>query len=299
MESGFRIAVMLLREIKNIFHTELDTLYGKEEVSSFFYLLIEHYFDLERFILAIQPDLIITKAQETQIFKALSELKSEKPIQHILGTSYFMDLDFKVNEQVLIPRPETEELVRWILDDVTHRNQPLTLLDMGTGSGCIPIALAKNISNATVTALDISSDALQIAKENAKTHSVTIGFFQADILKLKFEFGLGLELELNFDIIVSNPPYVRELEKESMHTNVIDHEPKIALFVPNEDPLQFYKAIVKYASDHLNAKGCLYLEINQYLGTEMISLLEEYGFSSIELRKDMFGNDRMLKGIKI
>jgi release factor glutamine methyltransferase len=287
----------MLREIKNIFHTELDTLYGKEEVSSFFYLVIEHYFDLERFVLALQPDLLITKAQEPILFKALFELKLEKPIQHILCTSHFMDLDFKVNEQVLIPRPETEELVRWILDDVKHRNQPLTLLDIGTGSGCIPIALAKNISNATITALDISSDALKIAKENAKTHFVTIDFFQADILKLEFEF--EFEFELEFDVIVSNPPYVRELEKESMHSNVIDHEPKIALFVPDANPLQFYKAIVKFASDHLKAKGCLYLEINQYLGTEMITLLEEYGFSSIELRKDMFGNDRMLKGSKL
>jgi release factor glutamine methyltransferase len=254
-------------------------------------MLIEHYFDLERFVLALKPDLIITKAQETILFKALSELKLEKPVQHILGTAHFMDLDFKVNEQVLIPRPETEELVCWILDDVKYLKQPLTLLDMGTGSGCIAIALAKNRSNATVTALDISLDALKIAKENAKTNSVTIDFFKADILNLK--------LELDFDIIVSNPPYVRELEKVHMHTNVIDHEPKIALFVSDENPLRFYKAIVKFASDHLNAKGLLYLEINQYLGTEMIALLKDYGFSSIELRKDMFGNDRMLKGSKL
>ena len=295
---------MLLREIKNIFHKELDTLYGKEEAASFFYLLIEHYFNLERFVLAIQPDLVIDKQEETKIFKALSDLKLEKPIQYITGTAHFMDLFFKVNENVLIPRPETEELVRWILDDARPLEQTISILDMGTGSGCIPISLAKNLSNATIQAFDISNKALKVAKKNAEMHGVDIDFFQSDILNLDFSLNadptrsMNLSLERNYDIIVSNPPYVRELEKKDMHNNVIEHEPNIALFVPNEDPLKFYRAIVNFASQQLNAKGILYLEINQYLGKEMVNLLTDFHFENIELRKDMFGNDRMVKGTK-
>ena len=288
---------MLLREIKNIYHSELDAIYGKEEVNSFFYLLIEHYFDLERFILAIQPELVIDKEQETVIFQALSELKLEKPIQHIIGTAYFMDLDFKVNEHVLIPRPETEELVRWILDDHKNTAKILTILDMGTGSGCIPISLDKNLTDAKVFGLDISTDALKVAEENNALLNAGVKFYEADILSLDAETS-AKELDEKFDIIISNPPYVRELEKAEMQNNVIDHEPSLALFVPDEDPLKFYSAVVNFAADHLNENGCLYLEINQYLGEETKQLLEESNFKTIELRKDMFGNDRMIKGIR-
>ncbi|MDO6472026.1 peptide chain release factor N(5)-glutamine methyltransferase [Maribacter sp. 1_MG-2023] len=288
---------MLLREIKNIFHLELDAIYGKDEVNSFFYLLIEHYFDLERFVLAMQPELVIDKEQETVIFQALSKLKLEKPIQHIIGTAYFMGLDFKVNKHVLIPRPETEELVRWILDDVKDVKQLLTILDMGTGSGCIPISLDKNLTNAKVFGLDISTDALKVADENNALLNAGVKFFEANMLSLDAETS-AKELSQKFDIIISNPPYVRELEKEEMQNNVIEHEPSLALFVPDEDPLKFYSAVVNFAADHLNEDGCLYLEINQYLGEETMNLLEESNFKTIELRKDMFGNDRMIKGIK-
>ncbi|MGJ8714078.1 MAG: peptide chain release factor N(5)-glutamine methyltransferase [Maribacter stanieri] len=288
---------MLLREIKNIYHSELDAIYGKEEVNSFFYLLIEHYFDLERFILAIQPELVIDKKQETVIFQALSELKLEKPIQHIIGTTHFMDLDFKVNEHVLIPRPETEELVRWILDDHKNTAKILTILDMGTGSGCIPISLDKNLTDAKVFGLDISKDALKVAEENNALLNSDVKFYEADILSLDMETS-AKELNEKFDIIISNPPYVRELEKAEMQNNVIDHEPSLALFVPDEDPLKFYSAVVNFAANHLNENGCLYLEINQYLGEETKQLLEKSNFKTIELRKDMFGNDRMIKGIR-
>ena len=289
---------MLLREIKNIFHKELDTLYGKEEVTSFFYLLIEHYFDLERFILAIQSDLVIDKKQETLIFNALSELKLEKPIQQIMGVAHFMDLDFKVNEHVLIPRPETEELVRWILDDVKDVKKPLTILDMGTGSGCIPVTLNKLLPNARVYGLDVSLEALDVARENNKNHKASVEFLYADILNLGANVDIQEDvLKQRFDIIVSNPPYVRELEKAAMRKNVLDYEPNLALFVSDENPLQFYSEIVSYASKHLKEKGCLYLEINQYLGEEMVELLKRYDFHTIKLKQDMFGNDRMLKGI--
>ena len=287
---------MLLREIKNVFHAELDNIYGKDEVNSFFYLLIEYYFDLKRFVLAIQPELNIYKEQETVIFKAISELKLEKPIQYIIGKSYFMDMDFKVNEHVLIPRPETEELVRWILDDHENDNKSLHILDMGTGSGCIPISLDKNLTGATVFGLDISTDALEVAEENNGFLNTSVTFFQADILSLEKETSVR-ELYQKFDIIVSNPPYVRELEKAGMQNNVIDHEPSLALFVSDDDPLRFYSAVVNFAYEHLNENGCLYLEINQYFGEEIKHLLEKSNFMTIELRQDMFGNDRMIKGI--
>lgn len=280
---------MLLKEIKNIFHNELDTLFGKQEVNSFFYLLVEHYLGLERFVLAIQPNLIITKEEESPLFNALSQLKLETPIQYIIGKTHFMDLDFKVNKNVLIPRPETEELVRWILDDFSDLDKELKILDIGTGSGCIAISLAKNLPNAKVYALDVSNEALAIAKKNAALNNVEIHFIHADILTMN-------SFEVNFDIIVSNPPYVRLLEKIDMKTNVLKNEPELALFVSNDNPLLFYKKIIVLASKHLVNLGVLYFEINQYLGDETETLLEEANFLNIELRKDIFGNDRMLKG---
>ena len=206
---------MLLREIKNIYHLELDAIYPKDEVDSFFYLAIEHYLDLERFILAINPNLVVTKNDEQPLFEALSQLRLEKPIQYILGTTHFMDLEFKVNENVLIPRPETEELVRWIIDEFSCKNSEFRILDIGTGSGCIAISLAKTLKKAEVFGLDISDKALEVAKENAALNDVEVEFIKADILKTEF-------LEQKFDIIVSNPPYVRMLEKININSNVVE-----------------------------------------------------------------------------
>lgn len=279
---------MLLREIKNIYHLELDAIYPKDEVDSFFYLAIEHYLDLERFILAINPNLVVTKNDEQPLFETLSQLRLQKPIQYILGTTHFMDLEFKVNENVLIPRPETEELVRWIIDKFKCKNSEFRILDIGTGSGCIAISLAKNLKKAEVFGLDISDKALEVAKENAALNDVEVEFIQADILKTKI-------LEQKFDIIVSNPPYVRMLEKININPNVVDHEPELALFVNDNDPLIYYRKITEFAKANLKQGGCLYFEINQYLGNETKSLLETE-FSDVKLRKDLFGNDRMLKG---
>jgi release factor glutamine methyltransferase len=280
---------MLLKEIKKVFHTELDAIYGKEEVSSFFYLLIEHYLGLERFILAVQPELIITKEEGSPLFEALSKLKLQVPIQYIIGKIHFMDLDFVVNKNVLIPRPETEELVRWVLDDFSTVKSDLKILDIGTGSGCIAVSLAKNLPNAKVYAIDVSEEALVVAKETAKLNGVEIYFINADILEVN-------DLDDKFDIIVSNPPYVRMLEKQEMKNNVLDNEPELALFVADDNPLIFYKKIIELAAKNFIDKGVLYFEINQYLGKETQSLLEATNFSEIELRKDFFGNDRMLKG---
>lgn len=280
---------MLLRELKRIFHNELDTLYGKEEVASFFYLLIEHYLGLERFVLAVQPEVRIEKDEEPELFLALSQLKKFRPIQHIIGSTHFMDMDFKVGPQVLIPRPETEELVRWVLEDL-DANACAHILDMGTGSGCIAIGLAKALKNATVHGLDISEGALEIARENALLNQVDVHFFMSDILNFKSE--------LLFDIIISNPPYIRELEKIQMSKNVTSYEPGNALFVPDDDPLIFYRGVAYFASKNLKPNGMLYLEINQYLGADTCQLVRDYDFEKIELRKDMFGNDRMIKAIK-
>ena len=302
---------MLLREIKDIFHKELGDLYPKEEVDSFFYSCIEHYLQLERFILAIQPGITLIKEEEQPLFEALSELKLEKPLQYILGTAHFMDLELQVDKNVLIPRPETEELVQWILDDCQEKkpfkleaernrsviptplnDHSLKILDIGTGSGCIAIALAKSFPDAKVYALDVSEEALNVAKKNAASNGVDVTFLHQDILNSE------IESELVVDVIVSNPPYVRELEKEGIQKNVKDFEPDTALFVSDENPLLFYRAIIDFVENHLSENGKLYFEINQYLGGETKALFNTRNFSEIELRKDMFGNDRMLKAIK-
>ena len=288
---------MYLREIKNIYHLELDPLFPKEEVDSFFYRAIEHYLGLERFVLALEPDLVISREEEEPLFHALNELKQERPIQYVFGKAHFCEMDFKVDENVLIPRPETEELVYWILDLVHNPDligssgeKEFRILDIGTGSGCIAISLAKNLPFAQVTGIDISKAALKLAGENARNNGVEVLFIEADALTLK---GCGGQ----YDIIVSNPPYVREMEKGSMGNNVLNYEPGTALFVTDEDPLLFYKSIVGFATTHLKKRGMLFFEINQYLGKETEQLLERSLFSGVELKKDMFGNDRMLKGI--
>ncbi|MEX0361566.1 MAG: peptide chain release factor N(5)-glutamine methyltransferase [Allomuricauda sp.] len=290
---------MLLKEIKTIFHQELDAIYPVEEVDTFFYRCIEHYLKLERFVLALQPHLVLTKEEETPLFAALADLKQEKPLQYVLGVAHFMDFELKVSEHVLIPRPETEELVEWVVSDIRkeasdirHQTANIRILDIGTGSGCIAIALAKKFPDANVYALDVSEKAIGVARENAKLNGVDVAFIHQDILDPNFELGL----ELEFDVIVSNPPYVRELEKEEIKDNVKKYEPHVALFVQDEDPLLFYKTITQFAISHLGKKGKLYFEINQYLGTETQALLEAHNFLEIELRKDIFGNDRMLKG---
>jgi len=296
---------MLLKEIKDIFHTELGAIYPKEEIDSFFYSCIEHYLNLERFILAIQPGYTLNKDEEQPLFEALSELKLEKPLQYILGTAHFMDLELHVDENVLIPRPETEELVQWILLDAerpparrvgsrmvierSRNDHSLRILDIGTGSGCIAIALAKHLPDAKIYALDVSEGALSVAKENAASNGVDVTFLHQDIL--------NPEINLEFDVIVSNPPYVRELEKNEIQRNVKDFEPDTALFVSDEDPLLFYRAILGFAENHLSESGKLYFEINQYLAEETKALFNTRNFSEIELRKDMFGNYRMLKAI--
>ncbi|MGM0934759.1 MAG: peptide chain release factor N(5)-glutamine methyltransferase [Bacteroidota bacterium] len=281
---------MTLSELKRSFLTELTKEYPCEEANSFFGLLTEAYLEMSRLQVALQRDKEISEADLSKFKSAKQRLLEHEPIQHILGETEFFGLKFKVSKDVLVPRPETEELVQWILDDLDSENKQLRLLDIGTGSGCIAISLAKNLPEAEIFAMDISAEALDTARLNAANNKVVINFAETDVLKLE-------KLEQNFNIIVSNPPYVRELEKTDMQPNVIDYEPETALYVKDDDPLIFYRKITGLAQKNLVPGGKLYFEINQYLGAETEELLQEYGFKT-ELRKDIYGNFRMLKGIK-
>ncbi len=278
---------MQLLEFKNIFFKELSDVYPQTEIQSFFNILIEFKLNLSRIEVALQPHFNIDKNELDFLQKALLNLKKQIPIQYIIGETEFYGLPFIVNKNVLIPRPETEELVSWILTSTPLSDQ-IKILDIGTGSGCIPISLAKNLPNAEIYALDISKEALKIAKKNALKNNVTIHFIEADILTLN-------ELPQYFDIIISNPPYVRELEKEQMRQNVLANEPHLALFVENENPLLFYDKIAELTKKYLTKNGKLFFEINQYLGNETIELLQSKGFKNIQLKKDIFEVDRMVK----
>jgi release factor glutamine methyltransferase len=282
---------MSLKELREKFHTVLESIYDKNEVDSFFFILLEHYLGYNRIKFALEPELTISEKDRQLFLDALKALKHQQPIQYILGETEFFGIPLKVNEDVLIPRPETEELVAWIINDVSNLDK-ITILDIGTGSGCIAIALAKHLPNASVFALDVGATALKVAKTNAELNTVSIEFLEADILNFNHF------TSEKFDIIVSNPPYVRQLEKPHMKANVLDNEPHLALFVTNEDPLQFYKAITKFAVNNLNNKGMLYFEINEYLGNEMTQLLEKYNFSDVLLKQDIFNKDRMIKATK-
>jgi release factor glutamine methyltransferase len=280
-----------IRNYRTQFIQELSPIYDSGEAESFFYLILEDKNQLKRIDLALNPDLAFSN-EEIQLWNSiLEQLKQEIPIQYLLGKTSFYGLEFEVNENVLIPRPETEELVEWIIESQKSKDksQNLKILDIGTGSGCIAIALAKNIQNAQVFAIDVSEKALATAKKNAQINDVNIAFLQKNILETE-------DLEQQFDIIVSNPPYVRELEKVEIKKNVLDNEPHLALFVEDNDALVFYRKIAELAQKNLSPNGQLFFEINQYLGKEMIELLEKMGFKNIELRKDIYGNDRMIKG---
>lgn len=239
---------------------------------------------------------ILTGEKLSILEKVLIALASGKPIQYVLGEAHFYGLNFKVDESVLIPRPETEELVQWVIEsanDHIDNNQDINILDVGTGSGCIAIALKKNLLHSKVDALDIAADSLKIAEQNATLNQVQVNFIEMDILHAPIEVRIA-----PYHIIVSNPPYIKTDEQADMHANVLAHEPHRALFVSNEQPLLFYEAIADFALLNLIKHGLLFFEINAALGQEAIDLLKYKGFNNIELRKDMQGNDRMIRCIK-
>ena len=283
---------MNAKQYKVKFIEALETIYGFDEAESFFYLILEDKFQMKRLDLALDPAFEFS-ADALNVWEELvTQLKTEIPIQYLLGNTEFFGLSFLVNENVLIPRPETEELVDWIIqeDKKIERQKEIKILDIGTGSGCIAISLAKNIPNAAVFAIDVSAKALKVAKKNAEINNVSVTFLEKNILETD-------DLEEQFDIIVSNPPYVRNLEKQEIKKNVLDNEPHLALFVDDFDALIFYRKIALLATKNLKQGGKLFFEINQYLGAEMIALLHDNGFESVSLRKDIYGNDRMTRAV--
>lgn len=277
--------------MKNILahiRTQIGGCYTTGEVTALSRILVTELLGIKESTYFLKDPVTLDSEQEERLQAALEQLKQQCPIQHILGYEYFCGLQFKVTAATLIPRPETSELVEWIADEATGSPR---ILDIGTGSGCIAVCLAKKIPGSKVTAWDISPEALSIAKENCNTNGTNIEFEQVDILSYQ-------PVQERFDIIVSNPPYIKEEEKSGMEANVLDWEPHTALFVPDNDPLLFYRAIAQKAATMLTPGGKLFFEINRAYGKETCEMLASYGYIRIELRKDFADNDRMIKAEK-
>lgn len=280
---------MTLQQHRALFHSHLSNLYPAEEIDSFFFLTTHKYLSFTKADAVMYAEKDLSAIVSEQFIAVLDRLQRSEPIQYIFGETTFYQLPITVNRDTLIPRPETEELVSWMLEDAfTTTPSQVSILDLGTGSGCIAIALAKHWEKASVWAWDISKEALAIAQKNAFINKVKINFEQVDILTVE-------RIPHQFDIMVSNPPYVRELEKSRMQKNVLHYEPHAALFVSDLDPLLFYRKIATLAKKSLAPKGLLYFEINEYLGLALIQLLEEEGYTDIILKKDFFGKNRMIR----
>lgn len=283
-----RILSNRLSDILKFYKSELVSVYSCIEIESLFYWTCEELLGQSRSQYRYN---LLQTVSESMLLKfnfTVKALKNHTPIQYVFNKAYFYDLSLYVNEAVLIPRPETEELVHWIIQDY-KKQKPHTIIDLCTGSGCIALALQNQFPSTQMQGLDISSEALTIAKQNGKNLNMNILWSEANILDV------NLNLKQSFDIIVSNPPYVRLSEQKQMQANVLDNEPHLALFVSDKTPLLFYEAIARFSKIHLQAKGSVYLEINEALGKETSQLFRDYGFSAIELRKDMQNKDRMLK----
>jgi release factor glutamine methyltransferase len=280
-----------IKDVFANFKQGLSALYEPQEIEAITLMVLTEQLGLSKASIKAFPERELTTNDQEAISEILSQLTTGKPLQYVLGYAEFYGLKFLVNLATLIPRPETEELVQWVLDSVTFRefeSSELSILDIGTGSGCIAISLKKNLPAANISAIDISFDALQTARKNAVLNAVDVNFMKADILNMQAN-------TLRPQVIVSNPPYVTLEDKKRMHTNVTDFEPHTALFVPEDDPLLFYKAIADFALKNLAVDGMLFFEINESLGKETVALLADKGFKDIQLRQDMSGRDRMIK----
>ena len=277
---------MTLKNYRTYFIEKLAPLYDAMEAESFFHIALEELKGWRRVDLALNPDAELSSSEIEKWSEVLHQLETQKPIQYIFGKAHFYGLEFEVNPNTLIPRPETEELIEWIIKENEFKGI-IRLLDIGTGSGCIAISLATNLADAEVSAIDISAEALAVAKRNSVTNKVGVTFILQDILAAD-------ALPQQYDVIVSNPPYVRELEKAEIKQNVLDYEPHLALFVADTDPLLFYRKIALLAKGNLKPDGKLYFEINQYLGPETVAMLEEMGYKNVVLKQDIYGNDRMI-----
>ncbi|MEX2592838.1 MAG: peptide chain release factor N(5)-glutamine methyltransferase [Anditalea sp.] len=277
---------MEVRKLFKEYSNQLEHLYPRQEAESLVFWLFDYFLGLQR--IDILPGNRISQIPPN-IEQAITKLMGGMPIQYITETAPFYGRDFKVTPSVLIPRNETEEMVHLIIKE--NKNPALQIMDVGTGSGCIPVSLVLEMDSPMISALDISATALDIAKTNAITYKTAIDFYQVDILNNGFPI-------TNLDILVSNPPYVRESDKLNMHQNVLDHEPHLALFVPNDDPLIFYRAIAKKGGTVLKSGGKLYFEINEALGQEIIGLLSSLAYDDIRLIEDLNGKDRIVVAIK-
>jgi len=275
---------MTLQGFKLKMITELSSIYEKDELNSIFNLLSEEYLKIPRSKILLADEIDLDEVKQTLFLSSLDRLKTYEPIQYVLGKTSFMDLEFKVNSSVLIPRPETEELVRLMLKEDLDGKE---ILDIGTGSGCIAISLAKNLPNAKITALDISKNALEVAKENAELNNVNIDFINADI----FEY----HSDKKYDVIVSNPPYVTESEKTLMIKNVLDFEPELALFVEDEYPLRYFEYIIEKSKNYIKKYGLIFFEINDIFEISLTQVIsKKYNFK-IQFFKDLFDKNRFLK----
>ncbi|MDG1422896.1 MAG: peptide chain release factor N(5)-glutamine methyltransferase [Flavobacteriaceae bacterium] len=286
---------MNIKKFRDYFNKTLKKLYPTSEIDTFLFLLLEEYLNFKRIDIVLKSNFEISPEDLILLRSSTKLLEQEIPIQYILGKTEFYGFPFILNEHVLIPRPETEELITSILENVlktksfhTNANEKqLKILDIGTGSGCIPISLKKSLPFAEITAIDVSNEALTIAKKNAVLNKVDINLTQQDILNTT-------SLNQLYDVIVSNPPYVRESEKKEIKNNVLNNEPHMALFVEDNNPLVFYNKIAELAKNHLTKNGTLFFEINQYLGKETVELIKLKGFNKIQLKKDIFGRDRII-----
>ena len=269
----------------------LSGIYLADELEVITYQLMSEVTGLTRTAILINKNTKISETHAQLIKRFVNELKNFKPLQYVVGKTEFFGLPFKVNEYTLIPRPETEELVEWIIDDYNAKVFPVTILDIGTGSGCIPVSLRKHLALARVDGCDISPDALKVAAENAQINQLNVNFFEIDILSSPV-------MEQKWDVIVSNPPYIPMSDMSEMYANVLQYEPHVALFVADENPLIFYRAIALFALKHLQHEGSLYFEIHYKYGAEVLEMLRNSGFVNVQLRKDLSGNDRMVKAQK-
>jgi len=279
---------MTYSEGRNIFREKLKSLFEVNEIDFYFKTVLQSIFNIEQTALALSPTKLFNENQKRELEKVLKQLLQEQPLQYIISKAYFRSLTLTVNSLVLIPRPETEELVNWVLEDHQNLEEKQTLIDFGTGSGCIAIALAKEQPSFEVTAIDFYSSVLNLAKQNAIKNKTSVSFLQHDILQLN-------TLKLNVDIIVSNPPYIPPSEQREMKPNVLNYEPHLALFVPENDPLIFYRSILEYGLLYLVSDGLIYFEINPRFLSEMKSLILSFKVYSILERKDIFGKLRMLR----
>ena len=274
---------MTLQDFKLKMISELSSVYEMDELNSIFNLLSEDYLKIPRSKILLAEEIDLNEPNQILFLSALERLKTHEPIQYVLGKTTFMDLEFKVNSSVLIPRPETEELVRLMLKEDLDGKE---ILDIGTGSGCIAISLAKNLPNAKVSALDISIDALEVAKENAKLNNVEVNFINADIFEYKSD--------KKYDIIVSNPPYVTKSEKGLMKQNVISYEPELALFVDDVSPLKYYESILNFSLNNLHSQGQIFFETNENYKYESNKLAQNYEYNIIEFKLDSHKKNRFL-----